>query len=306
MPSIHSLTGKTSSLYIHQQLDQNPDLQLTYPHSRLKIVADSKFVDPEFGTGAVKLTPAHDPNDYQMGKTHGLEFINILNDDGTLNANAGRFEGQRRFDARYTVVEELTKLGLFVKKEPNPMKIPLCEKSKDVIEPIIKPQWWMQMQDMADAALKVVESGEVKISPESANKSYRRWMASINDWCISRQLWQVSSYQGVVLFLLTLVAGGVIESQHTVWCSRARTLPRATTLSGLWEEPQKRRRRRLLPNTVPKSFTWSKTLTVLTPGSALGCGPCPPWDGPTLRVRISSSSSLPAFSRLDGIFCSSG
>ncbi|KAG7105018.1 Valine--tRNA ligase like protein [Verticillium longisporum] len=156
---------------------------------RLKIVADSKFVDPEFGTGAVKLTPAHDPNDYQMGKTHGLEFINILNDDGTLNANAGRFEGQRRFDARYTVVEELTKLGLFVKKEPNPMKIPLCEKSKDVIEPIIKPQWWMQMQDMADAALKVVESGEVKISPESANKSYRRWMASINDWCISRQLW---------------------------------------------------------------------------------------------------------------------
>ncbi|KAH7349379.1 valyl-tRNA synthetase [Plectosphaerella cucumerina] len=168
---------------------------------RLKIVADAKFVDPEFGTGAVKLTPAHDPNDYQMGKNHGLEFINILNDDGTLNDNSGQFKGQKRFDARYTVVEELTKLGLFVKKEPNPMKIPLCEKSKDVIEPIIKPQWWVQMKDMADAALKVVETGEVKIAPESANKSYRRWMSSINDWCISRQLWwghQIPAYRVIL------------------------------------------------------------------------------------------------------------
>lgn len=168
---------------------------------RLKIVADAQFVDPEFGTGAVKLTPAHDPNDYQMGKTHNIDFINILNDDGTLNENSGQFKGQRRFDARYTVVEELTKLGLFVKKEPNPMKIPLCEKSKDVIEPIIKPQWWVQMKDMADAALKVVETGEVKIAPESANKSYRRWMSSINDWCISRQLWwghQIPAYRVIL------------------------------------------------------------------------------------------------------------
>lgn len=166
---------------------------------RLKIVADT-YVDPEFGTGAVKLTPAHDPNDYNLGKTHNLEFINILNDDGTLNANAGPFQGQRRFDARYTVVDELTKLGLFVKKEPNAMKIPLCEKSKDVIEPILKPQWWMSMKDMAHEALKAVDDGRIKIAPESANKSYHRWMESVNDWALSRSLWwghQIPAYRVV-------------------------------------------------------------------------------------------------------------
>lgn len=160
------------------------------PLSLLPIVAD-KYVDPEFGTGAVKLTPAHDFNDYNLGKAHNLEFINILNEDGTLNSNAGPFAGQKRFDARYHVVEELTKLGLFVKKEPNPMKIPLCEKSKDVIEPLIKPQWWIRMKELAEAGLEVVENGDVKIMPESANKSYKRWLTNINDWCISRQLWWV-------------------------------------------------------------------------------------------------------------------
>ena len=154
----------------------------------MKIVADD-YVDPEFGTGAVKLTPAHDNNDYAIGQRHGLEFVNILNDDGTLNANAGTFAGQRRFDARYTVVEELTKQGLFVKKEPNPMKVPLCEKSKDVIEPIMKPQWWMRMKEMGKAALDVVDEGKVTIAPESARKSYTHWMSNINDWCLSRQLW---------------------------------------------------------------------------------------------------------------------
>lgn len=159
--------------------------------SLLPIVAD-KYVDPEFGTGAVKLTPAHDFNDYNLGKAHNLEFINILNEDGTLNSNAGPFVGQKRFDARYQVVEELIKLGLFVKKEPNPMKIPLCEKSKDVIEPMIKPQWWIRMKELAEAGLKVVEDGKIKIMPENANKSYKRWLTNINDWCISRQLWCVN------------------------------------------------------------------------------------------------------------------
>jgi valyl-tRNA synthetase len=155
----------------------------------LPIVADD-YVDKEFGTGAVKLTPAHDQNDYNLGRKHDLEFINILTDDGKLNMKAGPlFEGQKRFDARYTVVEELTKLGLFVKKEPNPMKVPLCSKSKDVIEPLIKPQWWMRMRELADAALEVVSSGEIKIRPETAEKSYYRWMENIHDWCLSRQLW---------------------------------------------------------------------------------------------------------------------
>lgn len=162
----------------------------------LPIVADS-YVDPEFGTGAVKITPAHDPNDFELGKRHGFEFLNILNDDGTMNHNAGVFEGQKRFDARYTVVEELTKLGLFAKKANNPMKVPICEKSKDIIEPLMKPQWWMKMRDMADEATKVVKEGKVKIRPASAAKSYFRWMENTSDWCLSRQLWwghQIPAY----------------------------------------------------------------------------------------------------------------
>ncbi|GAW12607.1 hypothetical protein ANO14919_019770 [Xylariales sp. No.14919] len=155
----------------------------------LKIVADS-YVDPELGTGAVKLTPAHDYNDYQLGKRHGLDFINILNGDGTMNENAGpSFAGQKRFDCRYQVVEELTKLGLFVKKESHAMTIPLCEKTRDVIEPLMKKQWWVKMEDMAAEGLKAVNDGKIKIAPETAQRSYQRWLSSINDWCISRQLW---------------------------------------------------------------------------------------------------------------------
>lgn len=155
----------------------------------LRIVKDT-YVDPEFGTGAVKLTPAHDFNDYTLGQRHNLEFVNILNGDGTLNSNAGPdFEGQKRFDARYKVVEELTNRDLFVKKESNPMKIPLCEKSKDVIEPLIKPQWWMKMSEMASDAVKAVEDDKITIAPATAKKSYQRWLSSINDWCLSRQLW---------------------------------------------------------------------------------------------------------------------
>ncbi len=154
----------------------------------LPIVADG-YVDPEFGTGAVKLTPAHDPNDFNLGTRHNLDFVNILNDDGTLNGNAGKFEGTKRFDARYTVVEELKARGLWVKKENNPMKVPLCDRSKDVIEPIIKPQWWMRMRGLADAAIDAVKRKEIIMRPETTEKSYYRWMEDINDWCISRQLW---------------------------------------------------------------------------------------------------------------------
>ncbi|KAF2155801.1 valyl-tRNA synthetase-like protein [Myriangium duriaei CBS 260.36] len=162
----------------------------------IPIFAD-EYVDPEFGTGAVKITPAHDPNDFNLGKKHDLEFINIMNNDGTLNGNSGQFEGQKRFEVRYAVVDELTKLGLFVKKENNPMKIPLCSKSKDVIEPIMKPQWWMSMRDMADEAIKVVKDGQIKIRPEGAERNYHHWMNNITDWCLSRQLWwghQVPAY----------------------------------------------------------------------------------------------------------------
>ncbi|EHL01997.1 putative Valyl-tRNA synthetase, mitochondrial [Glarea lozoyensis 74030] len=154
----------------------------------MPIVADT-YVEKDFGTGAVKITPAHDPNDFDLGKRHNLKFINILTDDGKMNENAGSYVGQKRFDVRYTIQEDLKKAGLYVDKKDNPMSVPLCEKSKDIIEPLLKPQWWMNMKDMAADALNAVTSGEIKIMPESSEKSYIRWMSNINDWCLSRQLW---------------------------------------------------------------------------------------------------------------------
>src|SRR5262245_48917283 len=113
------------------------------------------------------------------------------------NKNAGKFAGQRRFDVRYSVVYELTTLGIFVKKKDNPMKVPLCEKSKDVIETLMKPQWWMKMEDLAKPAVEAVENGDIKIRPETSEKIYKHWLKNINDWCLSRQLWwghQIPAY----------------------------------------------------------------------------------------------------------------
>jgi valyl-tRNA synthetase len=163
----------------------------------LPIFADDT-VDKDFGSGAVKITPAHDFNDFKRGKEHNLEFVNILNDDGTMNSNAGPiFEGWKRFDVRYGVIAELEKLGLYVGKQNNQMSIPLCNKSKDVIEPLLKPQWWLQMQPLAEPALEVVRNGEIKIQPQFATTSYLRWMENVDDWCLSRQLWwghQIPAY----------------------------------------------------------------------------------------------------------------
>jgi valyl-tRNA synthetase len=155
----------------------------------LLIFADED-VDMNFGTGAVKITPAHDPNDFARGKKHNLEFINIFNDDGTLNDNTGpKWSGMKRFDARYKVIDALKEKGLYVKWVNNPMKVPLCSKSKDVIEPILKPQWWMKMESLAKPAIEAVRNGSIKIQPESAEKNYYSWMENIQDWCLSRQLW---------------------------------------------------------------------------------------------------------------------
>ena len=156
---------------------------------RLMPIFTDDYVDMEFGTGAVKITPAHDPNDFVLGQRHSLQFINILNDDGTLNHNTCNFQGLKRFDARYKVIDALKEKGLYVKWEHNAMKVPMCDKSKDVIEPLMKPQWWMRMREMADEAVKAVKDGQIKIRPETAEKSYFRWMENINDWCLSRQLW---------------------------------------------------------------------------------------------------------------------
>ncbi|EPY49394.1 cytoplasmic valine-tRNA ligase Vrs1/Vas1 [Schizosaccharomyces cryophilus OY26] len=155
----------------------------------LPIVCDDIAVDMEFGTGAVKITPAHDLNDYEVGKRHNLAFINILNDDGTMNENCGEFSGMKRFDVRIKIVERLNELGLFVGTQDNPMVIPVCGKTSDIIEPIMKPQWWVNQKEMASAAAEAVRSGEIDIAPDVSRKEFIRWMENIQDWCISRQLW---------------------------------------------------------------------------------------------------------------------
>ena len=158
------------------------------PDRKIIIFAD-KDVEKDFGTGAVKITPAHDPADFVRGKKHNLEFINILNDDGTLNENAGPFAGLKRFDARYAVIQALKEKNLYSKWEENAMTIPVCQRSKDIVEPVLKPQWWMKMTDLAKAADQAVSDGRIQIKPESEKKRFHFWMQNIQDWCLSRQLW---------------------------------------------------------------------------------------------------------------------
>ncbi|KAG8805237.1 hypothetical protein FRC17_005615, partial [Serendipita sp. 399] len=141
--------------HLHGKFIKHPFI----PDRKIPIVLDDIVVDMEFGTGAVKITPAHDPNDYACGVRNKLEFINIMNDDGTLNANAGeRFKGMKRFDARGAVIEGLKELGLFIETKDNPMVVPICAKSKDIIEPILKPQWWVSSKPLADEALATSDS----------------------------------------------------------------------------------------------------------------------------------------------------
>lgn len=184
-----------SAVAVHPEDDRYKHLvgkYLVHPINgrKIPIIADAELVDPEFGTGAVKITPAHDPNDFATGKRHNLEFINILDDNGCLNSNGtGPFAGQRRFDARITVVEHLKELGLFRGVEDNPMRLGLCSRSKDVIEPVLKPQWWVSCEGMAAEACEAVRKKELEIVPQEYEATWFRWMENIRDWCISRQLW---------------------------------------------------------------------------------------------------------------------
>lgn len=155
---------------------------------RLPIVSDD-FVDMNFGTGAVKITPAHDPNDYEVGKRCNLPFITIFNDDGFIIGDYGQFTGLKRFDCRKQLLEKLKELGLYRETLNNAMVVPICSRSKDVVEPLIKPQWYVSCSDMAAAATESVRSGELKIVPEHHTKTWYHWMDGIRDWCVSRQLW---------------------------------------------------------------------------------------------------------------------
>ncbi|GLV42742.1 Valyl-tRNA synthetase [Carabus blaptoides fortunei] len=155
---------------------------------KIPIVCDD-FVEREFGTGAVKITPAHDPNDYDVGKRHDLPFITIFDDNGYIIGDYGRFTGMKRFQCRKEILAALKEHGLYVETQNHPMVVPICSRSKDVVEPLIKPQWYVKCDDMAKRATEAVTNGELKIIPEQHNKTWYHWMEGIRDWCVSRQLW---------------------------------------------------------------------------------------------------------------------
>ena len=157
---------------------------------RIPIITDAELVDMEFGTGCVKITPAHDPNDFTTGKRHNLEFINVFTEDGLVNEQGGeQFTGMKRFECRVAITEALEKLGLYRGKASNPMRLGLCSRSKDVIEPMLKPQWWVNCQDMAKEACDAARDGRLEILPQFMEPTWFRWLENIRDWCISRQLW---------------------------------------------------------------------------------------------------------------------
>ncbi|KAK8869893.1 valine-tRNA ligase [Kwoniella newhampshirensis] len=156
---------------------------------RIPIITDAITVDMEFGTGAVKITPAHDPNDFECGQRNNLQFINLMNDDGTYNENAGQYKGMKRFHIRNAIIKDLKEKGLYIEQKDNEMQIPICSRSGDVVEQILKPQWWISCKPMAEEALKRTRAGELEIKPKTSAADWVRWMENMQDWCVSRQLW---------------------------------------------------------------------------------------------------------------------
>lgn len=152
-------------------------------------VVEDDYVDMEFGTGVVKITPAHDPNDFEVGKRHGLPEVNIMNDDATINANGGKYEGLDRYEARKQIVEELEKEGLLVRIEDYSHNVGTHDRCHTTIEPMIKQQWFVKMDELIKPAVEAVKKGEIKLIPERMDKIYYNWTDNIRDWCISRQLW---------------------------------------------------------------------------------------------------------------------
>jgi valyl-tRNA synthetase len=155
---------------------------------KIPIIAD-EAVDPEFGTGALKVTPGHDPTDFEIGERRGLEIISIFHPDGTCNENAGRYQGLDRFECRGRVVEDLKREGLLLKEEPYVHSVGHCQRCHTVVEPMISKQWFMRMRGLAAPAIEAVRSGIINFVPERWEKIYFNWMENIRDWCISRQLW---------------------------------------------------------------------------------------------------------------------
>ncbi len=163
-------------------------LVLPLVEREIPIVADS-YVDKEFGTGAVKITPAHDPNDFEVGQRHKLPQIVVMNDNGTMNELSGKYQGMDRYEARKAIVEDLEKLGLLIKIEPHTHNVGCHDRCNTVVEPLLSKQWFVKMKPLAEPAVKAVKEDKVEFIPERFAKIYFNWMENIQDWCISRQLW---------------------------------------------------------------------------------------------------------------------
>ncbi len=163
-------------------------LELPLTGRQIPVVADS-YVDKEFGTGCVKITPAHDPNDFEVGKRHNLPEINVMNDDATINLPGSKYHGMERYEARKAIVKDLEVLGLLVKVAPHTHAVGTHDRCKTTVEPLVKQQWFVKMEEMAKPAIEALKSGELKFVPERFDKTYLHWLDNIRDWCISRQLW---------------------------------------------------------------------------------------------------------------------
>jgi len=154
----------------------------------IPVIAD-EYVDKEFGTGCVKITPAHDPNDFMVGERHGLEKIKVMNDDATINSYGGKYEGMDRYEARKAMIKDLEEQGLLVKVEDHTHNVGQCYRCGTTVEPITSKQWFVRMKPLAEPAIEAVQSGKTKFVPERFSKTYMNWMENVMDWCISRQLW---------------------------------------------------------------------------------------------------------------------
>lgn len=164
-------------------------LQHPFVDRKIPIITDGVLVDMNFGTGAVKITPAHDPNDYLSGKRNNLEQIIVLTEDGKIAPNGGIFAGMMRYDARIAMEKKLEELGLYRGKAPNPMRLGICSRSGDIVEPMMTPQWYVNCNSMAQRACDAVRDGSLKLIPDFHEATWFRWLENIRDWCVSRQLW---------------------------------------------------------------------------------------------------------------------
>ena len=182
-----------SALAVNPNDDRYKDIigkmvELPLTDRQIPVIAD-EYVDMEFGTGVVKITPAHDPNDFEVGKRHNLPEINILNDDATINNLGGKYAGMDRYEARKAMVADLEELGLLVKVEEHVHNVGTHDRCKTTVEPMIKQQWFVKMDELIKPAVEGVKNGDIELMPASMDKTYFNWTDNIRDWCISRQLW---------------------------------------------------------------------------------------------------------------------